>query len=285
MEEHTMHATQRSRTSISALALGGLVTGAILLTAMSVLLPVFPATARMILVADANGDSAAKRTALFAKPGPLVHYTFAAISADKQVKDVTGNGFDATVNGTGTARTEAGPHGGALVLDGQSFLVAAQPELLQMTSFTLSAWIKTDEITGRYGILAKRTANMASPFVLAINNGGLEFDATDVDNAWSLNVNSDPVLTSNQWTHVAAVMSAGKSVILYANGKKVASVDSQKSVALNDEPLTIGFEAWGGPDLSKGGDSGPVYLRGSIADVQVFPRDLSPAEIVKLAAQ
>ena len=280
-----MHGTQRSRISISTPALGGLITAAILLTASSVLFPVFPATARVILVADANGDSAATRTALFAKPGPLIHYTFTAISADKQVKDVTGNGFDATVNGTGTARTEAGPHGGALVLDGQIYLVAAHPELLQMTSFTLSAWIKTDELTGRFGILAKRTANMECPFVLAINNGGLEFDATDVDHAWSLNINSDPVLTSNQWTHVAAVVSAGKGVTLYANGKKVGSLDSQKSVALNDEPLTIGFEAWGGADLSKGGDSGPVYLRGSIADVQVFPRDLSPAEIAKLATQ
>ena len=63
---------------------------------------------------------------------------------------------------------------------------------------------------------------------------------------------------------------------LYCNGKLVHEQAVTEKLVETAEPLTIGFEAWGGP-RSEPGESGNFL--GLIDEVKVWSRLLSPDEI------
>ena len=96
---------------------------------------------------------------------------------------------------------------------------------------------------------------MAAPFVLSLWDGHLEFEATDETNQWSFNFRSPAVVKAGVWNHLAAVVEAGKGVILYCNGEAVAKLDNPKKRCTNAEPLVLGREAWNGGD-----DGQPLLL-------------------------
>jgi len=73
-------------------------------------------------------------------------------------------------------------------------------------SVTLSLWIKPDTSRGRHGLIGKRWAGTAAPFVLSLWDGRLEFEATDEKGRWSFNFRSPAVVKAAAWTHVAAEM-------------------------------------------------------------------------------
>lgn len=222
--------------------------------------------------------TAAERAKLFAQPGPLLHLTFD--HPDGLVfRDVTGHGFDARVQGRCVPAPD-GVKGGCVALDGQgSYLSVARPSLLKMDSFTLSVWVRTDHVAGRWGFLSKRIGSAPAPFVLGEFNGGLLFEATDDKGQWSFNVTSPPVLTPHTWHHVAAVMRAGEGVTLYLDGVEVAHKDNAHGLTQTDDPLCLGRDAWGGDPADNGQ---PAFFAGSLDDLQIWPRALSAAEVARL---
>ena len=75
-------------------------------------------------------------------------------------------------------------------------------------------------------------------------------------------------------------MYARKGVALHTDGKEVARRDNAATVAQNDEALCLGREVWGGDPAST---DNPAFFRGSLADVQIWPRALSAGDIAHLA--
>lgn len=189
--------------------------------------------------------------------------------------------LDLTTTLQGTADFADGVVGKALKLDGKSYAEVASDSAsfaLNLSNFTVAAWIYPEVIKGRWGILSKRTGHAPSPFVLGLRDGCLVYEATDQEGKWtSYNFASPPVLVPGEWQHVAAVVEEGKRVVLYHNGRPVATrdLDGQK-LATNEQALRIGWEAWGGdpPEADV-----PGYLTGMIDEVKVWPRCLSPEEI------
>jgi hypothetical protein len=59
---------------------------------------------------------------------------------------------------------------------------------------TLGLWIKPDAVSGRHGLVSKRWAGTAAPFVLSVWDGRLESEATDEKGQWSFNFRSPPVV-------------------------------------------------------------------------------------------
>jgi len=232
--------------------------------------------------AISDAKAVARRKILYAKPGPLLDLTFDKPEGLK-FHDLTGNGFNATA--IGKLATEPGPHGGSLVLDGNSYLRVEHPELIQMSSYTISLWIQPDKISGRWGILAKRYTNTTAPFVLTVFFGQVVIEASDTTGQWSLITRTPAVLKQGAWTHVAAVMDAGHGMTIYIDGKPAAHLDSTQTPDQNGEPLCIGRDSWGGATAGKApaGVDAPALFQGKMADIRVWARALQANEITELA--
>ncbi len=144
------------------------------------------------------------------------------------------------------------------------------------TALTLTAWIRPASFTAWAGIVCKGTNT--EPYALQLwSDGALRFTAnfgpppaSVGGNSW----NSSMKLALNQWQRVAVTYD-GTTIRFYINGQLDAY---QPTAALQfgvvNEPLTIGADLPGAVE----------YFQGTIADVRVYGRALSAAEIQALPA-
>jgi len=216
---------------------------------------------------------------------PLAWWSFdetaAPATGAKLLKGRSPLDLDLTTTLHGSPTLAPGVHGQALKLDGKSYAEAASDGVcfsLNLSSFTVALWVNPDFVNGRWGFVSKRTGHSQSPFVLGMRNGEIVYEATDQEGKWtSYNFSSPPVLVAGEWQHVAAVVEEGKRVVLYHNGRPVATRDlAGQKLATNEQALRIGWEAWGG-DPPKA--DVPGYLTGLIDEVKIWPRCLSPEEV------
>ena len=209
---------------------------------------------------------------------PLLHYTFEGLK-NGFLADITGHGFDAAPIGNVKFMSD-GPGAGYIHLDGASYLIVARPRMIRAASFTVTVRVRPEKIEGRWGLVSKRLRGTECPFVLGIQNGSVCFEATDLQHKWSWNTVSPPVIKVNQWQRITAVVTSSKDVVLYVDGQEVNRHPNSGQVELNDEPLTIGHEAWGGLDLSR--SDLPAMFYGDIADVQIWARPFTEDEVKKI---
>lgn len=224
-------------------------------------------------------------TAMGNRKEPLAWWSFDEKPGAKVFKATSPIDIDLTTTLQGTADFADGVVGKALKLDGKSYAEVASDSAsfaLNLSNFTVAAWIYPEVIKGRWGILSKRTGHAPSPFVLGLRDGCLVYEAMDEAGQWtSYNFASPPVLKAGEWQHVAAVVEEGKSVVLYVNGEPVATRELQgQKLATNEQALRIGWEAWGGdpPDAAV-----PGYFTGLIDEVKIWARPLSAEEVAKEA--
>jgi hypothetical protein len=176
-----------------------------------------------------------------------------------------------------------GAKGKAVHFDGKTFLVVNGSDVLNLESFTLSAWVKPESIARRWGIIAKRTGGNESPYVLALLGSGLEFDGTDVFGKWSFNFTTPGDIKAGEWAHVAFTMEQGKQMVAYINGQPVASRPvPEQALCTNGQRITIGYEAWGG-NPAKG--ETPGNFIGAIDEVKLWGRALTAEELATEARQ
>jgi hypothetical protein len=153
-----------------------------------------------------------------------------------------------------------------------------EPAVFNAPDVTVSLWIKPDTLGGRRGLVAKRLAGTAAPWIVSQGGAVLRFEATEEGGPWTFNFSSPPVLEEGTWSHVAAVAEEGVGVVLYVNGKEVAKLKNAARRAANREPLVLGREAWGGDPPTT---DGPGMFLGLMDEVKVWTRALSPEEIQK----
>jgi len=216
----------------------------------------------------------ARRRGLTGQKEPVFVMDFEARQG-RFLPDRSGQHFLALVR-SGEVVQEPGLAGACGRFDGKGFLEVSDRALLRFPQLSVAAWVLPDHLAGRWGIVAKRNQNGAAAFVLALNHGAVTFEATDVTGAWSYNLVSKPVLKEGEWAHVAAVCEEGRRVVLYCNGVEVAAKDVTQPIVDNDQPLTVGFEAWGGPDRRPDASGN---FRGAIDEVRLWSRVLSAVEL------
>ncbi len=216
---------------------------------------------------------------------PLVRWSFDKVSGRRLDAECAIPDAEMSARVYGKVELVQGVAGKAFRFDGQTYAEVDSESArigLNLRNFTIAAWIKPEVVDGRWGIVAKRTRHAATPFVLAIRNRSLVYEATDGEGKWTTyNFAGPPVLKAGQWQHVAVVVEEGKQATLFVNGKPVATnrVSGQK-LATNGMPLRIGWEAWGGnppkPDV-------PGFFHGAIDELAIWPRALTEEEIRRLA--
>ncbi len=216
-----------------------------------------------------------KIRAFMGRPEPVAVYDFEEIKHGA-IADLSGNGFGA-VPRDGVTLVPGVGGGQAVRFDGTGLLtVSHEPAVFNAPDMTVSFWVKPETLKGRRGLVCKRAANAAAPFVITQEGAAIGFQACDEGGKWSFNFGSAACLKANEWTHVAVVMTQGTGIAIYADGKVVGQKQNAEKRCTNLEPLVMGREAWGGdpPDPKQ-----PGFFVGCLDRVRLWTRALPAAEM------
>jgi hypothetical protein len=212
--------------------------------------------------------------------GLVAHWEFDEGSG-QTAADSSGTGNNGTLGTTGGVES-ADPTwacvsgGNALNFDGVDDQVLA-PDYDVLSTISISTWIKWDVVGASEGIISKRTdSEVAGNWALRGDNttpGYLEWMV------WSGLDSSESLLTSTAitpgvWTHVALTFNASTNAAnFYIDGAPNSSGTISNNLANTPQPIVIG---WSGQNVQ--------FFDGSIDDMRIYNRVLSPAEISALAA-
>jgi hypothetical protein len=192
--------------------------------------------------------------------------------------------YDSSVSGNNgvlinSPNWTTGRSGYALTFDGSNYVDCGNAASLHVQSYTLAAWIKPSAIgdsehrilsNGGYG-----NTNGAVDFVIATNGKlvVLNQNGTGQDECWS---QSGFLLPIDAWSFVTATYNAAtKDAKLYVNGVEVSTTLNTLRVPNPNPIYNMHIGAMGGPLT--------MYFKGSIDEVRVYNRTLTPAEITVLA--
>lgn len=178
--------------------------------------------------------------------------------------DSSGNGNDGTING---ATWTTGKCGSALSFNGvNNYVEVPDNNSLHISDgITIEAWIKPTDTAQWRTIISKFVGSRKDIyFFLYSGKLGVALDGPQSSD-WKPNV---PISTGT-WTHVSVTYD-GSHLRLFKNGAEAASKGASGSLSLatNTNPLYIGKNTkWG------------EYFKGSIDEVRIYERALSPEEI------
>lgn len=194
--------------------------------------------------------------------------------AEGDAKDAAGTNDgtlrDGTTFGVGTI-------GQAFTVDGTSQYVevAGASDLQLKSAVTIEGWIYAAGAPNAYaGIAGTWDDNSGAnrTYLFWLLNGQLEFIISP--DGLSLGRATEPTpLPLNVWVHVAATYD-GTTIRLYRDGAQVASSPMAGGLAVNAKSFLIG--------RTEGGSVGPNFWKGSIDELSVYGRALSPAEIAAI---
>jgi hypothetical protein len=212
--------------------------------------------------------------------GLVAHWEFDEGSG-QTAADSSGTGNAGTLGTTGGADS-ADPAwvcvsgGNALNFDGVDDQVLA-PDYDVLSTISISTWIKWDVVGASEGIISKRTdTEVAGNWALRGDNttpGYLEWMVwSGLDSSQSLLTST--AITPGVWTHVALTFNDSTNAVnFYIDGAPNSSGTISNNLANTPQPIVIGWSGQGGQ-----------FFDGSIDDMRVYNRVLTPAEITALAA-
>ena len=136
----------------------------------------------------------------------------------KSFANKTGDNFSAKV--VGSIELVASPHIKAIQFSGNGYLEITHDRRLNLNgNYTIAAWIKPQELpTGGARIIDKSTVGTSDNYLLDTYPGNSLRLITQQGT-----ISYDAKLPTNKWSHVAASFDGQGKLILYLNGKAVAS--------------------------------------------------------------
>ncbi len=178
--------------------------------------------------------------------------------------DLSGNGNNGTLT---NGPTYSSANGGSIVFDGTNdYVSCGNPSSLQITQGTISAWVKTSSPGSIYRSIIAKQLN----YGLFVKDGILiTYDwGSGLDRTTGINI------SDGNWKNVVMSFTTNtgtpsNNAIIYLNGNSILTTTVKLSN--NDIEFQIG----------QGGTSGPPnqYINGNIAQVSIYNRALSAAEI------
>jgi Concanavalin A-like lectin/glucanases superfamily/Calcineurin-like phosphoesterase len=148
-------------------------------------------------------------------------------------------------------------------------------------TMTVAAWVKLSNPSGDQKVVGRMMVNdpiQRSGFLLSVVGGELQADVYDAGNTHYL-LTGGTVVTDT-WTHVAATWQTGGALAIYINGVQVLTRTASalpignSSLPGNGDRVVIGGAPWA-PAL--------YNLAGSVDEVMIFDRALSPTDIALIA--
>lgn len=177
---------------------------------------------------------------------------------DNMIYDTSGycNNGSVTDSTCPTWSSDTPRYKGSYVFNGNNqYLKFQNPITSSSTDFTISCWVKFDDITGNSTICTMRTAVGNGIALFKIGNK-IRFD----DNAQF--TFSDYTISANAWTHVVVTrLSSCKK--LYVNGILKQTVNTVGDMKLISNVGTIGASSQGGDGISN-------YLNGQLSDFRIY---------------
>ena len=150
------------------------------------------------------------------------------------------------------------------------YLEIADNDGLDLTNFTLSAWIKLTDVSDYRGIISKRSGNAVnySFFVTTAGANGGKLGSYD----GSAEINSSATVNDGNWHHVAQVHNSGTTTF-YIDGS--ASGSGSQSFSTNAHAVLIGETGVGQDDR----------LLGNIDEVAIWDTALDATAIAKIGSK
>lgn len=231
---------------------------------------------------------------------PVVHYTFDEDDIEGTlVKDVSGNGYNATLVGGATLTTQNTIEalGGAVALDGSTGYIEMPKNLVQnlnLEKMTISTWVKVNKDVANQRIFdfASETGRVANRNTMYLSTNGdtgeLEFatitpfsekfgsTSTKLGANYKYAIRTSKINT-NTWHHVAISID-NFDAVLYVDGAEVA-----RSTTYNIEPrmlleTTMNY-------IGKSRNSSHKLFDGQFDDFRIYNRALAVEEVAVLATQ
>ena len=186
------------------------------------------------------------------------------------VYDLAGNANSTLTNGVGYNSS----NNGVFTFDGTNDYIDTNTSFAS-ESFTLSAWIKCNDVTGYRMIFSKeQTGGWPWNYRLYLqqSNGYLVGDIAQ-SAAQSNSITYNTNLADNNWHHVTFIRSVtDNKMYLYVDGSLVSTANNTLTGTIqNSQELWIGRSAY----------AGAYNYIGSISSVVVYNRDLSSSEITQ----
>jgi hypothetical protein len=194
----------------------------------------------------------------------------------------TGGNHPATLSASGASWTQdSSRNSQVLALNGTSGDASTSgPVATTNTSYSVSAWVKLANTNGYYTALSQAGAQVGG-FYLQYNKNlnawAIIVPAADSTSASQFIVHAATAPAINTWTQLTATIDATTGAItLYVNGVPVGTV-TDTSLWNATGPLTIGA-------VTPTAGTASNFFNGDIADVQVYGRTLTAAEVAAMYA-
>ncbi|MDB6067149.1 MAG: type sorting protein [Pedosphaera sp.] len=150
----------------------------------------------------------------------------------------------------------------------QQFVTVSDSASLDGTNgLTICAWVNAVNWTGNRRVLQK--GNNDNQYRLLAENNVFKFDLSGVAAL------TTTLPSSGTWVHVAGTWN-GSTMAIYYNGVLRTSISTTGTVATTTDALTIAAK--------NGSGAAGDYMLGSLDDVRVYNRALSPSEILTVMA-
>ena len=187
------------------------------------------------------------------------------------------SGNHGTLNGDASVGNSDAVRGGSLSLDGSGdYVEVSDTASLNPAEITISLWMNVSTSDNNDPVIEKTTG---------VNNDGYAFyDTAASSNYWYWNVVDtsgnryalqieDEDINQGEWQHVILIYSVKESKVeTYVNGVRVSYQDTAgNDIENNSEPLYIGTDTFEDDNSN-----------GSIDDVRIYNRALSPSEVFEL---
>ena len=202
-----------------------------------------------------------------AEPSLIAHWSFDEGSGDV-LHDRSGNMHDGTIHG---ATWVPSPRGQALHFDGvDDYVDIGKAESLRVGGdFTLTAWVKAEDVSGRNRLILGDTAGLAvnRNYSLRINNGRLYFE--NGDGTASEAIQAAEPFPVGTWQFLAVVFE-GPRYFVYQNGKIIL----EGKVGTPITP-TRG-------DIRRIGGWSAGWFKGDIDEIRIYKRALPQRELMAL---
>ncbi len=186
------------------------------------------------------------------------------------VSDSSGNDLNGQVT-LGNPEWVDGKFGGAMKFGGADMVTVTDSDALDLTSFTIAAWINSPGTSGKWHVIAAKEARNPTGRNYGIfghvNSGVIHYSFTA--GGWK-SYDATTNVTDGTWHHVAATYEK-PDFKLYIDGEVDAMVSPNADPETNNSPLYIG-----------GCDIGNYFMTGTIDEVALYDRALSMDEIAEL---
>ncbi len=185
------------------------------------------------------------------------------------VLDSSGNGNNARPCPNASAATQGvGKFGKSGSFDGTNdyLEIPTATSLHPGDTFTLSAWVKRSG-TGTFDAIL---GTGADDFQLAFVNDNIKLSRQSTSDVF---VSTSTYTDTTNWHHIVASKNGSTSATVYVDGQPIAGTYTNQTIIAGSSSVYIG-----------GDGNGADILAGSIDEVRIYNRALSPAEVSQLYA-